>query len=171
MKWFIRAIALILLAFVLACVVGAFMPSQQRIDKSVVLNSDVLSVYEVISDLRSYPDWSGVGGAESEWVFGGADVETGQTAAWQAGEVFGSLEILQADPGQFVVIKTVGPLGEQTITLALSEADVGTNFLIETEHDLGGFPYLNRVASFRRKAAALKALKIAADGLSQMVES
>ena len=170
MKWFIRAIAIILLVFISACVAGAFMPAQQRIDKGVVLDSDVLSVYEIISDLRSYPEWSGFGGPDSEWVFGGANVETGQTAAWQSGDNFGSLEILQADPGQFVVVKTVGPSGEQTVSLALSEADVGTNFLIEATYDLGGFPYLGRIASFRQKSAAQKALNLATTGLAQMVE-
>lgn len=170
MKWFIRTIAIILLLFIATCVVGAFMPAQQRVDKSVILDGDVLSVYEIISDLRSYPEWSGVGGPNSEWVFDGADVETGQTAAWQAGDNFGSLEILQAEPGQFVVVNIVGPLGEQTVSLALSEAETGTNFLIEAKHDLGGFPYLSRVASFRQKSATQEALNLATTGLAQMVE-
>ena len=146
------------------------MPAQQRVDQSVVLDSDVLSIYEIISDLRSYPEWSGVGGPKSEWVFAGADVETGQTAAWKAGDDFGSLEILQADPGQFVVVKTVGPSGEQTLSLALSEAKDGANFLIEAKHDLGGFPYLSRIASLRQKSTTQKALNIATSGLSEMVE-
>lgn len=170
MKWLFRSIAITILVFIAVCVVGAFIPPQQRVDANTVLDSDVLSVYEIISDLRSYPEWSGVGGAESDWVFGGADVETGQTAAWQVGESFGSLEILQAEPGRFVVVKTIGALGEQTISLALSEAEVGTNFLIEAERDLGGFPYLSRVASLRQKSATKKALVRATDGLSQMVE-
>ena len=170
MKWFIRTIALIPLIFITVCVIGAFMPAQQRVDQNAVLDSDVLSVYEIISDLRSYPEWSGVGGPASEWVFGGADVETGQTAAWQSGGDFGSLEILQADPGQFVVVQLVGPLGEQTLSLALSEAEEGANFLIEAKHDLGGFPYLSRVASLRQKSTAQKAVNIAARGLSDMVE-
>lgn len=147
------------------------MPAQQRVDASTVLDSDVLSVYETISDLRSYPEWSGVGGPNSEWVFGGADVETGQTAAWQADERFGSLEILQTEPGEFVVVKTVGPLGEQTISLALSEAETGTNFLIEAKRELGGFPYLGRIASLRQKSATKSALEQATLGLAEMVES
>lgn len=170
MKWLIRAIAIILLLFICVCIAGAFMPAQQRVDKSVILDSDALSVYEIISDLRSYPEWSGFGGPNSEWVFGGADVETGQTAAWQAGKDFGSLEILQAEPGQFVIVNTIGPMGEQTISLALSEAETGTNFLIEAKHDLGGFPYLSRVASFRQKATTQDTLDLATTGLAQMVE-
>jgi hypothetical protein len=170
MKWLFRIIALTLLVFVSVCIAGAFMPAQQRVDASTVLDSDVLGVYEILSDLRSYPEWSGVGGPESEWVFGGADSETGQTAAWQAGERFGSLEILQTEPGKFVIVRTIGALGEQTISLALSEAETGTNFLIEAERDLGGFPYLGRIASLRQKAATKAALEQATLGLAQMVE-
>jgi len=170
MKWLFRSIGLIFLLFVVVCSVGAFMPAQQRVDASIVLDGDVLSVYEIISDLRSYPEWTGVGGPESEWVFGGADIEAGQTAAWQAGENFGSLEILQTDPGRFVLVKTIGDLGEQEISLALSEAETGTNFLIEARRDLGGFPYLSRVASLRQKTQTKRALVRATDGLALMVE-
>lgn len=171
MKWLFRTIALTLLVFISICILGAFIPAQQRVDASTVLDSDVLSVYEIISDLRSYSEWSGVGGPNSEWVFGGADVETGQTAAWQADARFGSLEILQTEPGKFVVVKTVGPLGEQTISLALSESETGTNFLIEAKRNLGGFPYLGRVASLRQKSATKAALEQATLGLAEMVES
>lgn len=170
MKWLFRSIALTLLVFVAVCVVGAFMPAQQRVDASVDLDSDVLSVYEIISDLRSYPEWTGLGGPESEWVFGGADVEAGQTAAWQSGEEFGSLEILQTEPGQFVLVKTIGPRGEQEVTLALSESETGTSFLIEAKRELGGFPFLSRIASIRQKSSTKQALVRATDGLSLMVE-
>jgi len=170
MKWLFRIIALTLLGFIGLCVVGAFMPAQQRVDSSVVVQADTLTVFEIISDLRSYPEWAGLGGPESEWVFGGADFGTGQTAAWQAGPSFGSLDILQTEPGQFVLIKTVGPLGEQTVTLALSEADEGTNFLIESSRELGGFPFIGRVASLRQKAATQEVLDSATIGLAQMVE-
>jgi len=170
MKWLFRIIGLTLLTFIVLCVIGAFIPSQQRIDASKLLDADVLTVYEIVSDLKSYPEWSGVGGPNSEWVFGGAESGTGQTAAWQSGDAFGSLNILQTEPGQFVLVQAVGPLGEQTVTLALSEAEDGTSFLIEAERDLGGFPYFGRIASLRQQAATQRALAAATDGLSQMVQ-
>lgn len=170
MKWLFRSIALTLLVFIMLGVVGAFMPAQQRVDASVDLKSDVLSVYEIISDLRSYPEWSGIGGPDSEWVFGGADIETGQTAGWGVGDKFGSLEILQAEPGKFVVLKTSDDFGEQTISLALNESEVGTSFLIEATRDLGGFPYFNRIASIRQKTTIKRTLNRSTQGLSQMVE-
>jgi len=171
MKWLFRSIILTILIFLGLCICGAFMPAKQRVDASVAIEGDVDSVYEIISDLRSYPEWSGVGGPESEWVFGGADVETGQTAAWKTEDGFGSLEILQTDPGRFVVLKTIGQLGEQTLSLALNESETGTHFLIEAERDLGGFPYFSRIASIRQKSASKAALIKATTGLSQMVDS
>jgi hypothetical protein len=170
MKWLFRIIGLTLLAFLSLCIIGAFLPAEQRVDTSATLDADVLTVYEVISDLTSYPEWSGVGGPESEWVFDGAEEGMGQTAAWKSGTAFGSVDILQTEPGQFVLVQTVGPLGDQTVTLALSEAEFGTNFLIESQRQLGGFPFIGRVASLRQKAATQRALNAATDGLKQMVE-
>lgn len=170
MKWLFRIIGLTILGFLLLCVVGAFMPAQQRVDSTRVINADVLTVYEIVSDLQSYPEWTGLGGPDSEWVFGGADFGTGQTAAWQSGQAFGSVEILQTEPGQFILIQTIDPLGEQTVTLALSEADIGTHFLIEAKRELGGFPFIGRVASLRQKGATQQLLDSATDGLQQMLE-
>lgn len=170
MKWLFRIIALTLFVFLSLCVAGAFMPAQQRVDSSVVLDADVLTVFEIIADLRSYPEWAGLGGPESAWVYGGANDGTGQTAAWQSGKSFGSVDILQTEPGQFVLVRSIGPLGEQTVTLALSESETGTNFLIEAKRDLGGFPFIGRVASLRQKAATQAALNRATDGLAQMLQ-
>jgi len=170
MKWLFRIIAFTLLVFISLCVVGAFMPAQQRMDASTVLDADVLTVYEIISDLRSYPEWSGVGGPDSEWVFGGADYGSGQTAAWQSGKAFGSIDIVHTDAGQIVLLETDGPLGDQTMTLALNESEVGTSFLIETKQELGGFPFIGRVTAFRQKSATQKALNAATDGLAEMVK-
>lgn len=170
MKWLFRIIAFTLFVFVALCVIGAFMPSQQRVDASTVLEADVLTVYEIISDLRSYPEWTGVGGPESEWVFGGADYGTGQTAAWKSEQAFGSIDIVQTDRGKLVLLETVGPLGDQTMTLALNESDTGTSFLIEANHELGGFPFIGRVMSFRQKADIQKTLDVAMTGLGEMVK-
>jgi hypothetical protein len=168
MKWLFRIIGLILLLFVGLCVAGYFIPVRQVVDANVQLDADPYTVFEVVSDLKSYPEWSGIGGPESEWVFGGAADGTGQTAAWQSGARFGSLEILQSTPGEFVLVRTVGPLGEQKVTLAIQESGAMTSFLIEAQRDLGGFPYIGRVAALRQNVATQEALDRAAMGLEQM---
>jgi len=169
MKWLFRIVGLIIFAFVGLCAVGFFLPSQQKLDASLVLDADSETVFEIVSDLRSYPEWTGIGGPESEWVFGGAESGTGQTAAWHAGPAFGSLEILQTASDQFVLVRTIGPLGEQRVTLAISETETSTNFLIEAQRELGGFPYFGRLAALRQKAPTQAALARAAGGLEQMI--
>ncbi len=171
MKWLFRIIGFIIFAFIALCVGGFFLPSKQITDATVVLTADSDAVYDVVSDLRSYPEWSGIGGPESEWVFGGAVEGTGQTAAWHSGAAFGSLEILQSTPGEFVLLRTIGPLGEQKVTLALNEDAAGTGFLIEAQRDLGGFPYIGRIAAVRQGNSTRAALDRAAAGLTQMVAS
>jgi hypothetical protein len=168
MKWLFRIIGFILFAFVALCVAGFFIPARQNIDATVTLNADPYTVFEVVSDLKSYPEWSGIGGPESEWVFGGSTDGTGQTAAWQSGARFGSLEILQSTPEAFVLVRTIGPLGEQRVTLAIRESGETTNFLIEAQRDLGGFPYIGRIAALRQNAATQAALNRATMGLEQM---
>lgn len=171
MKWLFRIIGFILFAFITLCVVGFFIPARQVVDASAVIDVDQYTVFEIVSDLKSYPEWSGIGGPESDWVFGGAVDGTGQTAAWQSGTRFGSLEILQSTPGKVVLIRTIGPLGEQKVTLALSESGLQTNFLIEAQRELGGFPYIGRIASLRQNAATQAALNRATAGLEQMALS
>ena len=176
MKWLFRIIGFTLLAFIGLCVLGYFLPRMQVVDSNILIQSDRDVIYEVLADLRSYPEWTGIGGDDSEWVFGGAVEGTGQTAAWQAKSKFGSLEILQSTPGEFVLLKTVGPLGAQTVTLALQDVSkpedgfATTHFLIEGQQDLGGFPYFGRLASLRRGGQTKRTLVRAADGLKLMTE-
>ncbi len=168
MKWLLRIIGLILLAFVALCVAGFFMPSTHVVDAVVTLETDRDTVYEVVADLRSYSEWSGIGGPESEWVFGGSTDGTGQTASWKSGKAFGSLEIVQSTPGEFVLVHTKGPLGVQQVTLALRETGDTTSFLIEAQRDLSGFPYIGRVGPFKQTAATQAALNRSLAGLAQM---
>lgn len=170
MTWFFRSIGLILAGFIALCVAGFFMPAVQRVDASVQIPADPYEIFEILTDLQSYPDWSGVGGPDSEWVFGGADMGVGQTAAWQSGKRFGSLEIVQAAPGEFIMIKSIGPLGEQNVMLALDEtADHSeTGFLMQSERKLGGFPYIGRLAALRQKGRTQNALDRAAKGLAEL---
>ncbi len=173
MKWFFRMTGFILALFFLLCAVGAFLPATQRVDRTVMMLVDGDDIYTLISDLKTYPDWSGVGGPESEWVFGGAEDGVGQTAAWQVrntgADRFGSLEILQTASGEYVRVRTIGPLGEQTVTLAIDEGETETAFLIQSERALGGFPYLGRIAALRQKSQTEAALERATQGLESLL--
>jgi len=173
MKWLFRIIALVLLGFIGLCILGAFLPSTQRVDRTITLSVDAEDIYAMISDLRSYPEWSGVGGPESEWVFGNAEIGVGQSAAWQVEDKtrrqFGSLEILQLEENQYVRIRTFGPLGEQTVTLAIDETTQETAFLLQAERDLGGFPYFGRIAAISQKSKTAAALDRATQGMADLL--
>lgn len=172
MKWLFRIIALVLLVFIGLCVAGAFLPSSQRVDRTITLPVDAEDIYSMISDLRSYPEWSGIGGPDSDWVFGNAEIGVGQSAAWQVQDdnnhQFGSLEILQLEVNEYVRIQTVGPLGEYTITLAINETTQETAFLLQAERDLGGFPYFGRIAALSQKSKTAAALDRAAQGMANL---
>ena len=169
MKWLFRIIALVLALFTALCIAGAFLPATQRVDMTTNLPVDAEDIYDVISDLRSYPDWSGVGGPDSDWVFGDEQAGVGQTAAWQVEDTrFGSLEILQVETNEYVRVRTIGPLGEQTITLAIDEGETETAFIMEAERHLGGFPYFGRIAALRQKSQTKVALETAANGLADL---
>lgn len=169
MKWLFRIIGLILTLFVGLCIAGAFLPAMQRVETMVSLPVEAEDIYYMMSDLQTYPEWSGVGGPDSEWVYGGADEGVGQTAAWQAGDQVGSLEILQTAPGEFVRVRVIGPMGERTVTLALTEEAETTAFLLQSERQLGGFPYFGRLAGLRQKAVTKAALEDAAKGMSDLL--
>lgn len=169
MKWFFRIIALTLALFVGLCILGRFLPAVQRVESSVALAVDADAAYALLSDLRAYPEWSGIGGPDSVWVYGGADEGIGQTAAWQAGDRLGYLEILQAQPGAFVRVRVSGPLGDQTVTLALFEEGEMTTFLVQAERHLGGFPYLGRLAGLRQNSATQTAVDQAAEGFRTLI--
>lgn len=173
MPWLFRTIGLIFLAFVALCVVGFFMGDTQHAETSTELRAEPFEVYELLSDLQTYPDWSGLAGREANWVFGGSKSGVGQTAAWKQDDRFGTLELTRDSQDEFVMLRVEGPLGEQTVTLALNEgsAESGsyrTVLLIKSEKASGGFPYIGRLADRRRIADTQAALERAAAGMDKL---
>jgi len=168
MKWLFRIIGLILLIFIGLIIFGFTRPATQTVESSVIVGGDRDTVYAVMADLQTYPEWAGFGDSSANWVYGGAADGVGQSAAWQADEHVGSLEILQAQPGEFVMVQTNGPLGDRLITLAVDEQGETTLFLVQAELDLGGFPYLGRVVAGRQTRALQTALDQASLGMAQL---
>ena len=174
MKWLFRIFGFILILFIGLCAVGAFLPSTQRVDKTIEIAAEIEDVYEVVSDLQSYPEWSGFGGDLSNWVFGDIETGLGQTAAWQFSETkadqFGSLEVLQVERNEYVRIRASDHSGEHIMTIAMTEEDDGTSCLIQAERQFGGFPYFGRIAGFRQKAKIETSLEQAASGLVDLFQ-
>jgi len=174
MKWLIRIFAFTLILFVGLCIIGAFLPSTQRVDKTIEIAAEIEDVYAVVSDLQSYPEWSGFGGDLSNWVFGDIETGFGQTAAWQNNDAktdqFGSLEILQVERNEYVRLRASDHSGEHIMTIAMSEEADGTSCLIQAERQFGGFPFFGRIAGFRQKAKIESSLDQAATGLEELFQ-
>ena len=154
MKWLLRGIGLIILLFIVTCVVGAFLPSTQTNERSVQIESYPEDVFPYLNDLQLYSQWSPIYSLlnDAEIIYGGASSGVGQTMAWQNGSgayPFGSQEIVQSQPGQFVQLEVnlAGQLTTSTHAVLLSEDGESVTVLTKSEIALGGFPYLERVRS------------------------
>jgi len=159
MKWLLRGIFLIILLFIGMCVVGAFLPANQIIERSITVDAYPEDVFLHINDLEAYAHWSPLHAQliDAQIIYGGAEAGVGQTMAWQNGSGayrFGSQEIVQSQEGKFVQVKTNLSGRNATATHAIlpSEDEDSVTVLTKSEIPLGGFPYLERVRSKLRSA-------------------
>ena len=154
MKWLLRIIGLIILLFIAICAVGFFLPGTQTIERSIEVEAYPEDVFPYLNNLQLYSQWSPLYAqlSEAEIIYGGGDAGVGQNMAWQNGSgayPFGSQEIVQSQPGEFVQVKANFSGRDATATHALLQNDTGESLTILTKSDieLGGFPYLERVRS------------------------
>ena len=177
MKWLLRIIGAIFILFTAICTYGYLLPDRQSIETSIIVNAYAEDVFPFLNDLTIYNRWSSLHAKieDAQIIYGGADAGVGQTMAWQngAGEYpFGSQEIVQSQPGEFVRLD-VSLAGRATTTtyavLSMSDSDDVT-VLSKSEIALHGFPYLDRVRSklqmrgYRAEyEAALARLKVIAE--------
>jgi len=159
MKWLLRSIFLIFFLFGSVVIAGYFMSPIQSIERSIEVEAYPEDVFPFLNNLKTYSQWSPLHAqiADAQIIYGGADEGIGQTMAWQgsAGSYsFGSQEITQSQPGEFVQVK-VSLSGQEAITthaiLPLANGD-GVTVLTKSEIELGGFPYLERVRTKLRQA-------------------
>lgn len=158
MKWLLRCIFLIFLIFAGLIVVGYFMPQNQLIERSIEIDAYPEDIFPIINNLQTYSQWSPLYAqiTDAQIVYGGAEAGNGQTMAWQgsAGAYpFGSQEIIQSQPSEFVQVKVNLSGRAATATHAILPLDNGTGVtvLTKSEIELGGFPYLERVRTKLRQ--------------------
>jgi len=158
MKWLLRGIFLIFLIFAGLVMTGYFMSPIQSVERSIEVDAYPEDVFPFINNLRAYSQWSPLYAQipDAEIIYGGADEGIGQTMAWQGSEgdyPFGSQEIIQSQPGEFVQVKVNLSGREATAThaiLLLTTGD-GVTVLTKSEIELGGFPYLDRIRTKLRQ--------------------
>jgi len=158
MKWLLRIIFVIFLIFGAVIVAGFFMPATQLIERSVEVDAYPEDVFPILNNLETYSQWSPLYAqiSDAQLIYGGADEGIGQTMAWQGSEgayPFGSQEIIQSQPGEFVQVKVNLAGRDATATHAILPLADGESVtvLMKSEIELGGFPFLERVRSKLRQ--------------------
>lgn len=158
MKWLLRGIFLIFFIFAAIMTVGYFLPPVQSIERSIEISAYPEDVFPFINNLQAYSQWSPLYAqiADAQIVYGGAPAGNGQTMAWQgsAGAYpFGSQEIIQSEPGEFVQVKVnlSGSVATATHAILPLDEGMGVTVLTKSEIELGGFPYLDRVRTKLRQ--------------------
>ena len=178
MAWLLRSVFLILAAFVVVCVIGFFLPRTQTIERSIEIDAYAEDVFPMLNDLTSYALWSPLSEAllDAQILYDGADEGVGQTMVWQNGQGdqgFGSQEILQSQPYEFV--QTELNLSGQTLTATHAiwprEDGEGVIVLTKSETALGGFPYLSRVRSKLRSGSVNAEYDVALARLKTICEN
>lgn len=158
MKWLLRGIFLIFLLFAGVIAAGYFMSATHSVEHSIEIDAYPEDVFPFINNLQAYSQWSPLYAQimDAQIVYGGAGEGIGQTMAWQgsAGAYpFGSQEIIQSQPGEFVQVKVNLAGREATATHAILPLSSGAGVTVLTKSDieLGGFPYLDRVRTKMRQ--------------------
>jgi len=165
MKWLLRGVFFIFFLFAAMVTAGYFMPPVQSIERSIEVDAHPEDIFPFLNNLQSYSQWSPLYAqiSDAQIVYGGAEAGNGQTMAWQgsAGDYpFGSQEIIQSQPGEFVQVKVNLSGRAATATHAILPLDNGdgVTVLTKTEIELGGFPYLDRVQKVSHAASIILAI-------------
>jgi len=183
MKWLFRSILVILAAFILCCIYGYFLPSNQIVETHVSVESYPDEIYAELADLRGYPAWFHGFEAvdEGQIIFAGAERGIGQSAAWREGDAntqFGNLKILQLQTDSFVTLQYEHGAQIISMTYAVqSDADAAAAqdsemvlLLARYEAPLGGFPYLSRLRGKMATGGIKQALKSSLERLKAVME-
>ncbi len=129
-----KALLAIVIALVLAVVVvGQFLPSEQHVERSTVIDADQATVFAMINDFREFNRWSPWAAKDpaTEYEFSGPDTGVGSKMAWRSEDPnvgSGAQEIIESRPTTMVRTKLTfdGFDSPSYATFALEEADGGT---------------------------------------------
>ncbi len=160
MKWIIRIFGAIIGAFVLAGVIGSFMPKDISVERSIQVYGQPEDIFRYFSDLEDYQAWSPWQGTNTleHYVVGGADEGVGQRAAWECSEIGclpGTQEITIIHYPEFVQanLNLGGKDADATYALMTAENNDGSvTVLVKVDLNVGGFPFVQRLLTFNQKS-------------------
>ena len=126
---------------------GAVLPGTQAVERSHVLAAAPDAVFAALDDLSTYAQWSRHV-PDGAAVAVGACCGEGASLAWEAAGRVGSVDVLQSAPPDVLVVAAQQSEDARVVTYALADGpDGGSLVVARDEADLGGFPFLGRVAA------------------------
>jgi uncharacterized protein YndB with AHSA1/START domain len=133
---------------VLLLVIGFFLPSEFRVERSVLINAPAERVYPLVATPREWTRWSVWNERDPNMQIEYSGPESGAGAAWSwksETEGNGEMEFTEATPPQRVVYVLRFPdMGMQSTGLmTVTPAEGGVQVTWTNEGDMGGNP-LNR---------------------------
>jgi uncharacterized protein YndB with AHSA1/START domain len=121
-----RILAMLLVVVILIIVVGLMLPRSITIERSRLIDQPAPIIFEVLNDLRHFPEWSPWDGEEATPSYRreGPDAGPGATLIWNegGGDRAGRLWIVDNDPPRRIDLK-----------MELGESEVDSYFLIASD--------------------------------------
>jgi len=140
-------ILLSVLAFIAALVVvialfGLSLPKTARLERSVIIDADPVTVFPEISNLRNFVTWNPWGRKDPSLSqnFSGEDGTVGSVYSWKGSSAVGegTMTITAIVPVSLVTLEiNFGPRGSAKSTFVLEETDGKTKVTWGFESDMG----------------------------------
>ncbi len=158
MKAFFITVLTVFLIFIGTAIAGFLMPNTLAIERSIEMDAYSDDVFPYLGNLEYYKDWSVLDHklGNTALITGGADEGTGQSQAWQNGPKgyeFGSREIVQSQPGEFVQIN-LNIVGEESLMTHAMTTNSDGIVTVLSLHEIPqpGFPYVARLRRYLVKS-------------------
>lgn len=135
------SLAALLAVFLL---VGLFLPTTAHVERSIIARASPAAVYEVVSDLRRFNEWSPWFDLDPQavYTYSGPERGVGAKLAWtseQRSVGSGSQEIIAAVPDRSVTMRLdFGSEGRATARLEITPVDGGSRVTWGFDTDFAG---------------------------------
>ena len=129
LRTILLSLAALLAVFLL---VGLFLPTSAHVERSITTRAHPAAVYEVVSDLRRFNEWSPWFDLDpqADYTYSGPERGVGAKLAWTSAQRSvgsGSQEIVAAVPERSVTMRLdFGPDGRATARLDITPVDGGS---------------------------------------------
>lgn len=180
MKWFFRITALIILVFIGLATVGYFKSSVLIVEGDITIEAAVYDVFPLLDHLEMSSQWSpwAARNPNADFVYSQSERGVGAHVIWRddgggdSSVVISSQEIIVSEEPEFVQINLLlgGEPAHATYALSGNEDDTVLMYM-KFERDLGGFPFLKRVFTYRENKTLNTEFEIALQKLKTLAEA